>query len=995
MKELIDVVRAGRVQELPGRLKPLTRDERKELLVQLKTLRLELRDSSWRQWRERTLAASGLLVAGAGCHTGVAAAAAWIGARELRLSPTITQPKVRAALLDVLADREPDWLGRLAHRLAARSSTAEEDYHLVRELVVRSGCPVPTTDGYLRGWVNSLSSRGDMRKRLHEDPHAPAMVAGLFELTAFPQELTWYSDPDDPSHWPTVLTGLIGHGVVARSLLVDGTVARLLRGGGRPTDARFFLALLERLALTPDERAERVPDWLGMVSDGTTQVTVYAQGVLAELAEDDRLSTSALAELSSTVFFRPEKKLARTHLTVLGKVLRRRSKDTAAVRELLPLAADGFAHEDPVVQERALKLVVRYLPSADDGLREVLAEAAALLGPAHREAARAAFGSLLPVEDAAVYEEFLPAVPGRRELAPATDSVAELVEDFMVGLRRRDETVMVDFERTLDGLVRLAHSDREPLTKALREALADRGWTDPEHFRGSHLHHRFARDPNSLGVVAATLLEALPDDVIRKTRTHAVPSDLCQYSGLTAINSARVWEVAHHVRNAPLPFLLATPTWDTGALDPDDLIARLREYHRLGATPAAADFAQALLRVVRDGGGRAAEAAAGLGTAEGDRLAAWLCGEGPELAALQEGGAATPPVGTAIGLLGHPARTARLLLDRNRERRTVQRDFPAAFRWLGQRPNPRHNHGYSCVSPQTTWQAVVPHWPAVLPHDRERLAEWLLPGLLLSAEAGAYGWEMPAASWCLPRLAEGEGPGSPAGAELHRALAAGVGARTVSDRLLAVDALLVLAARGQLDGALLGRRLAELVQHGPVKINRFTDAARTASATGAYRTVWSVLAAALPQLVRARPLPRGLGGILAVAADCVEQCGPATTDPASNPASGPATTSAEPRAADAVEMAAGLDTPRTTAPAERPVPGGTARTADPAGQGDAVDTTRTAGAESVVDGVAEAIPGLGELAGRGGSAQVVVQAARLLAALREGVDSSRPETVKK
>jgi hypothetical protein len=87
-----------------------------------------------------------------------------------------------------------------------------------------------------------------------------------------------------------------------------------------------------------------------------------------------------------------------------------------------------------------------------------------------------------------------------------------------------------------------------------------------------------------------------------------------------------------------------------------------------------------------------------------------------------------------------------------------------------------------------------------------------------------------------------------------------------------VDALLVLAAQGDLDGPLLGQELAELVLIGAVKANRLTDSVRAAAATGAYGTVWSVLAAALPQLLRATPV-RGVGELLAVAADCARRSG--------------------------------------------------------------------------------------------------------------------------
>ncbi|GAA4053916.1 hypothetical protein GCM10022233_26630 [Streptomyces shaanxiensis] len=61
-------------------------------------------------------------------------------------------------------------------------------------------------------------------------------------------------------------------------------------------------------------------------------------------------------------------------------------------------------------------------------------------------------------------------------------------------------------------------------------------------------------------------------------------------------------------------------------------------------------------------------------------------------------------------------------------------------------------------------------------------------------------------------------------------MAYGLGARRPEDRLAAVDALLVLAARGQLDAARLGADLGQLVWRGAVKPSRLVESARTAAA---------------------------------------------------------------------------------------------------------------------------------------------------------------------
>ncbi|MEU4951555.1 hypothetical protein [Streptomyces lavendulae] len=197
--DLLAAVREGRTAELPALLGPLDRDRRKALLAGLKELRGELRAAGWARWQERDLMNPALLVAGAGCHTGAAAAAAWLGARDLRSWRQLPTD----LLLDVLADRDPKWLGDLAHRLAARSATAEQDYPLISALVRLAGCPMPTTDGCVEGWAAAVgASRTPLATALREDPYATALVPRLFETAEPVRALAGRCDPDHPTTGP-------------------------------------------------------------------------------------------------------------------------------------------------------------------------------------------------------------------------------------------------------------------------------------------------------------------------------------------------------------------------------------------------------------------------------------------------------------------------------------------------------------------------------------------------------------------------------------------------------------------------------------------------------------------------------------------------------------------------------------------------------------------------------------------------------------------------
>ncbi|MET9660133.1 DUF6493 family protein [Streptomyces sp. NPDC006510] len=844
MKELLSAVRESRAHEVPALLAGMDRAERRAALVELKALRKEVRSWHWAQ-QDKVLRA--LLVAGAGCHTGAAGCATWIGGRDLLGWSRPPFPLILA----VLADRDQEWLGDVAHRLAARPTTAETLYELIAGLVKKAQCPVPTTEGFVRGWASTISiAQWQRRKRqplvevLRADPYAAALLPRLFELTELPPQLLWSDDPNDPCRWGTTLAALPEEGLLERSVLVDGCVARLLRGG-KSSELRFFLTVLRELGLTEQEEAERIPDWIGMAADGSSTVAGHAQGVLARLDGRGELSVRALADVSESVVFRTEKKLVRSQLVLLGKVLRR---DPSAVDALLPVVAGAFEHEDIDIQERALKLVARYLPVAGAPVREELALSAALLGPAHRMKVTEVFGAPAAEQTGTEeYEELLPPAPTPQPLDPAPETLPELVEEVVTLVRSATPEVTA-FERALDGLVRHAHADRSALTDALRDALAGEWWLVDEP--QSQVERRLRSDAG-IRLVVAALLGRVSARAVREERVSWTGTGTCAHAGLVGVLKARLWEAADAVLTGGAPFLLAVPTWHTGSLEPAVLVERLRTYQRLGIRPGEADFAQALLRVRRGDQHGAAEAAALLGTPEGDRLEAWLRTDQPLAQVYRFDLEEKVRDGQSV------VRSCRVLMA-SRERPFIQEEFPRSFHWLGRPQVPTHHLCYH-------WGDHPEHWTATLPEDAETLAAWLLPDIATGVIEEIRDTLQP-----LLMLAELD---SPAGEAVHLTLAYGLGSRHPEDRLSAVDAFLMLAARQQLDAALLGEELALLLGHGLIKPNRLADSVRTAAATGAYRTVLSVLTGVLPGLLAQEKAPRGLSDLLSVAAECVEHCG--------------------------------------------------------------------------------------------------------------------------
>ncbi|MFF0483508.1 DUF6493 family protein [Streptomyces sp. NPDC004435] len=840
---LMKAVRAGRAAEVPALLESLDAAARLEALGRLKALRSEVRSWDWNRWEETTRVRRALYVAGAGCHTGAAAAAGWLGGRDL-LSWR-TENGVLA--LRVLADRTPAWRADVALRLAAKPAVAEDSYGLIRGLVEGSGAAVPATDGYVLGWMRQITD-SRLLENLRADPQTPVLVAHALSMQETPDQLTGSGPSGAATHWTTALAALTEEGVLDRAELVDLCVSRLLRGG-RQRDLRLPLALLQLVPPTAEERRDRIADWIGMTADATSPVAGYAQKTLSGLALEGALPGGAFAEMTAGVLFRQEKKLLRAQLSLVNKVL---TRHPALAAEVLPVVADVFGHDDTEMQQRALQVVARHLNSVDDETRYGLAEAASLLGPVHRSAAEAVFGRRIAEREFLPYEEILPPVPEPQYLPGPQGCLEELVEDLLVQQRRSSGAM--EFERALDGLVRHAHQDRDGVAERVREAFSDAYWQDTSGPTGHTDVDFFQHGSRGLDGVLAALVGKVQRERVEAGRTQTVPMTTCVHGAMEVTQDTRIWEIAHLIGGGTLPLLLATPTRHTGGIDPLELVRRLKEYADAGLEPAPVDLGHALLRVRRQdaSASQAADEADALGSEAGARLAAWLrCGN---------------PLEATVRF--HPRAKEKgsgrwWLVDRvlveMAKRQDFRKEFPRTFHWLGGGLLPNARRCYH-------WEQVPERWATLLPADRELLAACLLS----SMASGVDGDSARDVTGPLTLLAEGEGQ---VGRAVALVLAFGLGCRDADDRLRAVDALLVLAARGDLDARQVGRDLAWLLAERSMKPNRLADAARTAAATGAYGTVWTILSEALPTLLEAETPMRGLGELLAIAADCVERCG--------------------------------------------------------------------------------------------------------------------------
>ncbi|MGW2400849.1 DUF6493 family protein [Kitasatospora sp. NPDC001664] len=844
---LADDLRAGRTPAVSAAVLPLTTAQRRALLPELKALRQELRDD----WRLRSTAAPALMVAGAVCHSAPSQAAAWLRAAEFEGATDWHRPALRR-----LIDAQPDtWRAEVAARLAEHRRRRvgwgfSVTFQVTEYLVRTTGCPLPLTDSLVLNWAEDRSlplPRPDLpgrlpvgtglHARLRADSFTPLLAPLMFEVagTARVLENSWSGQPES-DRWPAALARLASEGVLDRAALVSRVLARLLRGG-RTIELRPVLATLTVLAPTPAELAAEARTLLGLL-DGPSTVAGWAQQALIELDATGALDPEAATEASRTVLFRAEKKLVKAQLSWLDRTAK---QDPARAGAVLLAASDAYGHPDRTLQEQALKLTARHLKAADDRTITELRSTAAQLDQAHHAAAADLLGLATPPPDSTDYREQLPPAPTPRPLPAPVGGPAEAAEELSAALS--GQPGVAGFERALDGLVRWAWLDAPGLAEALAPVLAAAPYRDLRFVAEAATGQRTAAEVESW--------REAEHSPLRHGRTHPFPAQ----------RALRLEEAARQLLGERVPFLLATPTLETGVLDPAVLAERLARYEELGLTPGPADYGQALLRAA-PATAQALAAAGKLRSPHGLRYAGWLRG----------GGLPHQPVTVRQSSTGSASwrhATYRLAVQPGIDPDALLPDIAPGTPTLP-------SHIVRLLGPSEELErygwapAPSAHTIAVLPGHREELASRLLRHF---TDLGGHHVTGDGVR-VLPYLAEADGPAGPA---VHLALAHGLGAPRPEDRTAAVDALLVLAARGDLAPDLLGRESAELIREGSVKPTRLARALSAAAETGAYRTVWTVLAAALPALLEAEP-PRGTADLIALAADCVRRCGPSGLD---------------------------------------------------------------------------------------------------------------------
>ncbi len=575
-----------------------------------------------------------------------------------------------------------------------------------------------------------------------------------------------------------------------RQVLLDGCLARLQQGG-TAQEMEGFLALHEDLQVTIDEAAEHARDYVAMLPDSRSTVAALAQDRLRQLDDAGRLDLDLLCEASRWVFGRTEKKLVRAQLTWLGKHAKSTPDDVALT------VAELFSHESDDLRGRAVALVAKHLTKIGDATRteQLPADLADRLG-----------GVAEQHQEAVALAPFAPR-PWPEPIATLDELTREVLGLFG---RNSGHIGGVTAERVVEAVVRFAWQDREAVAEAFAPVYDKHPWVLNRNAYGVHTDNpkRIAYN-EFLEILAAPSRPLRPvSPALDFARDWRAERKQAGDGDLHAQLAQRLHEIAKGLRCAPRPALVSTPTEVSGLLDPALLAERLAKAEAEGWEPWRRDLKQAFHRLPPTAG--AAEFTPVRGKAAA-KVREWLADR------------AGPAITVEVRTYGHesyqrPEYTTTGLLAVV----VPGLEEPEKYRWA-----------------YDEWGPMIEWWPSVLPAQREVVAAHLVPHF--RARTVSKGGDGP----LLPMLAEAAGPAGPA---LHLALAYGLGAELAVNRAHAVDALLVLAARDQLDGKVLGELLGRLLDRGDLVVSRVVPGLRDTARSGAARQMWDAVAAALPKL---------------------------------------------------------------------------------------------------------------------------------------------------
>ncbi|SDK77001.1 hypothetical protein SAMN05421874_11138 [Nonomuraea maritima] len=824
-REALDRIETSSVASLVAFLEGLGDDDRRLIAWCLPAHLSERRRGGWEAEQRVRERAHLYRVAGASCMAGAAQVASWLDRRELR---QVEAEADAARLMSVLADRPLEWRRDLAVRLVRRlrpgtgpmwrRGQALGNWDLAAALVIDTGVEPPENDAFVSGWVLRTADRQQKHggAALADDGLLDHMLPRLFQA----QGVGVHADGGTLAG---ELVALSRTGRVPRRALLDGCMSRFLTGVDA-ADAGSFVMLWRELQ--PEAAEIPVADFVRVLPSAPSPLLQLAVEELHRAESAGMLEADLFAEAVHTLAYRPEKKNMAAAVKWIAAAPPARGGAAAAA--LAPV----FDIDTPGLRERAVRVAVKLAPHTSEPGREAIREAGARLPADLRRRLAAAYGAVDEVPSEPVVVPALTATP-LPALAPPIASVPELAAELDEPLWPQDPA---RFERMLAALVELSHRDRDAVVAGLQSWWRT-NWRHP--FDVSIYAYGISGFDEEIG----SLLSRCALAIVSPADSRALTKELNGNGRRPGPEPApqrfvqkRFREVVSLLeRGETIPVLLATPTSPTGHVDAATLVTRMERLD--GAEPLEYDFLQALLRLPRRIDPEVVVRAERLPSQAGRRLAARL----------RDGGLPDPVVTWEVGAFGRPSYYQSLKEAHARLAPPEGMPGPLAELWTLEPVS-----GGRGFSRNTVW------WPSVMPSHREAVAAHLLegaPGFMDVAAVAA--------------LAHNDGP---VGLATASTIVAGMSHPASAQRALSADAILALAAHGELPAADLGRALGHMVRCEQVKLNLIIGVLGELTARGAHAEVWTALAQALPLLLpgpgeKARA---GLGNLLAVATQAAE-----------------------------------------------------------------------------------------------------------------------------
>ncbi|MEU8664780.1 DUF6493 family protein, partial [Actinoplanes philippinensis] len=567
---------------------------------------------------------------------------------------------------------------------------------------------------------------------------------------------------------------------------------------------------------TAGEFAARRGEYSGMLAGADSTVAELALRGLRLADDAGLLDAETVAEAAWAVLPRKEKKLVRAQIDWLSAALARKPEPV-----LFEALLSGLANPAADLAERALKLAGKHLSAfGPSGLELLSGATASLQGDVHRQAVAlisdAAADAGLATADvagsatAAIAD--LGRGPGLADLPPPVAvpvaaampepiaSIPELAAEAKHFLHQGEDPIR--FELILEALARFVAADRRAVASALEPIVPQ--WKSAF----SNMLRAVVSGVASRWKPAAWERRAGPPFWMTVRRLEELAEQMCT--------------------TTPPPALLATPATVDGHVDPARVLKLLGE----GWEPGPYDLSQAMLRLPREIDPAIRAASARLTSAGGRVFAEFL----------ESGGVPDPAVFTL-----DPGRPCSHRPRDHCACASMTRRRVAAFDPL---PTNQTVQPYLLFQPAEfaadrandySWDTMS-GWPLMFPSHREIAAAHMQPRLIKASDGKGNASDITV----LPTLAGCDGPFGPA---MALCLAYGMSAGRPEGRLATADAFADLAARGVLDGILVGRELAALHKANALVLKRVTETLGQILQAGAAGEVWTTLREFLPTVL--------------------------------------------------------------------------------------------------------------------------------------------------